>query len=351
MLVPSRTPANLALLSRVPPALWSNPNVRAMFPGLLGPDPASPAAPGGWTVQNRGNIPNYAAVLRPAVAAGLSGIPLTETLGRAADSEAAKRGLSPELRDAVMAVPALQNIQDAFNLADALEQTRTDIVGFRESGTAGVSGPSRLSTGLSGAASGATIGGSIGGPYGAAVGAGVGLVGGLLEGGKKTEGTHDEYVKRAANAQAEINPPGVQATLAGLVPDVREQTMISGEASGAQTAFQAALSRSGLRDSALGALGGIASAAIPDQMARAETLSLGLTTARRRVSELLGAPVSGTQSKPDRLTEALGAAAQGFLVFKSIFPTKQPSPSNSPFVDPDVPYNTPADVGEATSGG
>lgn len=300
------------------------------------------------------NVAQYAMSLRPAVAAGLSGIPLAATLQEELARQISLRGpLDPALVEAVGRTPALQDIRDAYTIADSLAQTRTDIQITTQSGVSAV--PRTPSTGasvLSGAASGAAIGGAVGGPIGAGIGAGVGAVGGLLQhkGARSSaRATTRDLEKRGAAAMAATEPAAVQATLAGLAPSQRELVAAGGYGQSLSQDLEAAISRSGLRDSGAGALGGLAAAVAPEQLARTQTISQGLAHTRRAVETIMGQPV---RPGVDRLTEALGAVTEGFLTYKSLFPTQKKTTAdlNSPtptspmpaFSSADEPLYTPA---------
>lgn len=295
------------------------------------------------------SVPDYAQSLRPALAAGLSSIPLGATLQDELARQIALRGpLDPALADAAARVPALQDINDAFTLADSLASIRNDINITTASGTSAVpQAPSTLSGVLGGAASGAATGGAIGGPYGAAIGAGIGALGGLLgSSGARSAArtTRNRIASRGAHALATTEPGAVGGTLAGLAPSQRELALSGGYGQQQAQALEEAISRSGLRDSALGTLGGLAAAAAPEQLARAQALSQTLATTRRNVETIMGQPVRpGT----DRLTQALGAVTEGFLTYKSLFPATpkatSASTSSSPLTPlPEPPY-TPVD--------
>jgi len=301
------------------------------------------------------SVPDYAMRLRPALAAGLSSIPLGTTLQDELARQIALRGpMDPALADAVSRVPALQDINDAFTLADSLASVRNDINITTASGTSAVpQAPSTLSGVIGGAAQGASIG-SVGGPVGAGVGAAAGALGGLLsaEGARSAaRTTRNRIASRGAHALATTEPGAIGGTLAGLAPSQRELALSGGYGQQQAQALEEAISRSGLRDSALGSLGGLAAAAAPEQLARAQALSQTLATTRRNVEAIMGQPVRpGT----DRLTQALGAVTEGFLTYKSLFPATPKTTSTStsssaltplpepPYTPVDEPIYTPA---------
>ncbi len=277
------------------------------------------------------SLPERAAALRPALTAGLSAIPLDATLMQALALEVSKRGpLDPAIADAVASVPALQTIRDAYVMAQELETTRADIA-IASAGANAAGGVSNTQAALQGAAQGAGIGATVGGPVGAGIGAGLGAAAHLLSnrGAKKAKGKTKAQIRQAEEA---ISPGGVQGTLAGLAPAEREQVLGSGQGTDIGQELQAAISRSGLRDSALGSLAGLAAAAAPEQAARARALSHGLATTRQRVETILRSPIRAGQ---DRLTQALGAAAEGFLLYRTLLPRGgEKAPSGAPVTDP-----------------
>lgn len=266
-----------------------------------------------------GKVPRteYADALRGAVSRGLAGIPLAATMGNEAARIGALRGLDPALADAINAAPALQTIREAYAIADALEQTRTDIaVGESSALNAIPESPSLFES----TASGAIQGGIVGGPLGAVAGGTAGLLSGL--GGQDSESQYKKNVKkRSKAAYSALSPQEVTKTLAEQSSMAREEALAGGLGGLAAQNLQAAISRSGLRDSALGTLGGVAAAALPEQLARTTALSKGLSQVRRNVEVALQRRVR--QPEPDRLTEALGTATEGFLMLSTLFPGQQ----------------------------
>ena len=279
----------------------------------------------------RAPFAQYARSLRPAIDKGLSSIPLAATMSQAADMG----GLDASLRDAVSTSGTLQTIREANALADALQQTRTDIQITEAQMLSAV--PKAPSIGMT-VASGAASGAAVAGPWGALAGGAAGLIQGISA--RRSSGdAKDAAGKRAAQAFQALSPSAITDQLATAAPVAREQVLSGGYGNLISQDLQAALSQSGLRDSALGQLAGVAGAAAPEQLARSGALSLGLTSTRQRIETILGNPV--TRPKPDRLTEALGVAAEGYLTYKALFPTKAKTTSGSLLPGPEDMFKTP----------
>jgi len=251
---------------------------------------------------------------RNAVRSGLSSIPLTATMQGELARQIAMRGpIDPSLTDAIASVPALQTISDAYALHEDLSTLYADI-------SIAAAGTPRTVNANVATLKGAAAGFATGGPYGAIAGG----IGGLL-GARDTNTNIGKQTKNLTKAANAMSAGEVGRTLAGLAPGQRELALASGQGQDAAQALSAAVSRSGMRDSALGALAGITGAVLPEQIARANALTKGLAGTRRAVESILGSPV---RAGKDRLTEALGIAAEGFATYKALFPS-QPRTSST----------------------